>query len=124
MSLHDSDVLNTEKSLLRWLRKIGEADLRLLLKIKMADNLAQSPHYSRMETIQATERTLDALVARAPCFDRSRLAVRGGDLAALGLRGAEIGAALDGMVEAVIGGRIPNEKEALLEWCGREAPRP
>lgn len=122
VTLHDSDVLNTEKSLLRWLRKIGEADLRLLLKIKMADNLAQSPHYSRMETIQATERTLDALVARAPCFDRSRLAVRGGDLAALGLRGAEIGAALDGMVEAVIGGRIPNEKEALLEWCGREAP--
>ena len=121
VALHDSDVLNTEKSLLRWLRKTGEADLRLLLKIKMADNLAQSPHYSRMEAIQATERTLDALVARAPCFDRSRLAVKGGDLMALGLHGAEIGAALDGMVEAVIAGTLPNEKEALLEWCRREA---
>lgn len=122
VSLHDSDVLNTEKSLLRWLRKIGEEDLRLLLKIKMADNLAQSPHYSRMEALRETQRALETLVFREPCFDRSRLAVKGGDLTALGLRGAEIGAALDGMVEAVIAGTLPNEKEALLDWCRREAP--
>lgn len=115
--LHDSDVLNTEKSLLRWLRKIGGRDLRLLLRVKLADNLAQSPHFQRMDSIRQTERDLEALLSREPCFDRSRLAVKGGDLMELGLRGAAIGEMLDALVEAVIEGSVENEREALLEWC-------
>ena len=36
-------------------------------------------------------------------------------LAALGLEGPAIGAALERMVDAVIDGRTPNEKEQLLK---------
>ena len=115
IACHDHDILNTEKSLLRWLRKLGERDLRALLQVKIADNLGQHPRYYRADRFRETEAALDALLAQKPCFDRSGLAVKGGDLAALGLEGPAIGAALERMVDAVIDGRTPNEKEQLLK---------
>lgn len=114
IAFHDHDILNSEKSLLRWLRKVGEDDLRDLLAIKIADNLGQHPHYLRVDRFKATLAALDALLRKQPCFDRSGLAVTGRELLERGLKGPEIGAALDRMVEAVIEGRLPNEKEALL----------
>lgn len=112
--LHDNDILDSEKSLLRWLKRLGERDLRRLLQIKIADNLAQNPRYYRADRFAAIERSLDALLERQPCFDRSTLALRGGDLKALGLEGKAIGHALDALVEQVIDGAVPNEKAALL----------
>ena len=115
IAFHDHDILNTEKSLLRWLRKIGQDDLRDLLAIKIADNLGQHPRYLRVDRFKATLAALDALLQKQPCFDRSGLAVTGRDLLELGLKGPEIGYALDRLVEAVIEGRLPNEKEELLK---------
>ena len=115
IACHDHDILNTEKSLLRWLRKLGERDLRALLQVKIADNLGQHPRYYRADRFRETEAALDVLLAQKPCFDRSGLAVKGGDLAALGLEGPAIGAVLERMVDAVIDGRTPNEKEQLLK---------
>ena len=115
IAFHDHDILNSEKSLLRWLRKIGEADLRDLLAIKIADNLGQHPRYLRVDRFKATLASLDALLQKQPCFDRSGLAVTGRDLLERGLKGPEIGVALDKLVEAVIEGSLPNEKEALLK---------
>ena len=115
IAFHDHDILNSEKSLLRWLRKIGEADLRDLLAIKIADNLGQHPRYLRVDRFKATLASLDALLQKQPCFDRSGLAVTGRDLLERGLKGPEIGVALDKLVEAVIEGRLPNKKEALLK---------
>ena len=40
--------------------------------------------------------------------------MNGRDLLALGLRGAEIGRALDFLLNEVVEGRLPNEQEALL----------
>lgn len=124
IKLHDSDVLNTEKSLLRWLRKLGEEDLRLLMQVKIADNLAQNPHHCRIESLEETRAALEALLAREPCFDRSRLAVKGGDLMALGLEGPALGRKLDELVEAVIEGRVENRREALLAACREEDTPP
>ena len=44
--------------------------------------------------------------------------MKGGELAALGLRGPEIGAALDRLLEAVITGECPNDRQALLGRLG------
>ena len=115
IAYHDHDILNTEKSLLRWLRKIGQDDLRDLLAIKIADNLGQHPRYLRVDRFKATLAALEELLQRQPCFDRSGLAVTGRDLLELGLTGPEIGVALDRMVEGVIEGRLLNEKTELLK---------
>ena len=113
---HDHDILPSRKSLLRWLAKLGADDLRALLEVKIADNLGQHPRYLRVDRFRATRAALDALLDEQPCFDRSGLAVKGGDLLPLGYRGAAIGAALDKLVQAVIDGQVKNEKEALLDF--------
>ena len=59
-------------------------------------------------------RRLDAILREDACFSLRQLAVNGRDLLALGLRGAEIGRALDFLLNEVVEGRLPNEQEALL----------
>ncbi len=120
IALHDHDVQNTPKSLLRWLGKVGEAGLRDLLTVKIADNLGQHPRYLRVQQFEATLSSLEELLAGQPCFARSHLAVSGKDLLALGLQGPAIGAALDNLLEAVIEGVLPNRREELLEWAKTE----
>ena len=56
---------------------------------------------------------LDELAAAGRCYELSRLAVNGGDIAALGYRGREIGDVLRRLLDAVMRG-VPNERERLL----------
>ena len=57
---------------------------------------------------------LDQLLAEGACFQKKDLAVNGRDMLALGLRGREIGRALDRCLEAVLTEQLPNQREALL----------
>ena len=57
---------------------------------------------------------LDALLSEHPCFTLKDLAVNGRDLMAVGLSGKAVGEALQALLGAVMDGRVPNEKEALL----------
>ena len=112
---HDRDIPRTDKGVRRALRALGEADLRLLLALKRADNLAQAPAYrERQAEIQEGEAILDKLLAEDACFSLRQLAVRGGDLLALGLSGPAVGEALDWLLGQVVDGALPNEREALL----------
>ena len=58
--------------------------------------------------------SLDALLAEQPCFTLKDLAVDGHDLTAAGLRGPAVGEALRTLLDAVMDGRLPNDREALL----------
>lgn len=118
---HDRDIPRTDKGLRRALRALGEEDLRLLLALKRADNLAQAPAYrGRQEEIRKGEEILDRLLAEDACFSLKQLAVNGRDLMALGLSGPAVGAALDRLLGKVVDGGLPNEREALLEEVRRE----
>ena len=113
---HDHDIMPTRKSLLRWLGKLKPDNLRDLLRLKIADNLAQHPKYLRVERFQHTLDQLEALLAEQPCFDRSGLALKGGDLVALGYTGPAVGQALDRLVAAVIDGAVSNDRVSLLAF--------
>ena len=58
---------------------------------------------------------LSALASGKP-YAISQLAVRGNDIASLGVRGEKIGEALKKLLYTVIDGRVENEREALLEY--------
>ena len=114
---HDREIPRTDRGLRRALRLLGEEDLRLLLCLKRADNLAQAPAYRGRQTeIDRAEQILDRLLAEDACFSLRQLAVRGDDLLALGLRGPAVGKALDMLLNRVIDGELPNERAALLEF--------
>ena len=109
--------INTDRSfLLRRLNKFGEADLRALFLIHCADRTATGYSTPEREQSRLRERmaALDALLAEQPCFTLKDLAVNGRDLTAAGLKGKAVGEALQKLLEAVMDGNVPNEKEALL----------
>ncbi len=104
--------------LLRQLNRFGEKDLRALFRIHCADRTAtgySSPERERARLAERLE-ALDMLLAEQPCFTLKDLAVNGNDLKALGLSGPALGDALQQLLDAVMDGRIPNEKEQLNDF--------
>lgn len=111
--------INTDRSfLLRRLNRFGEQNLRALFLIHCSDRIATGYSTSEREKARLAERTaaLDALLAEQPCFTLKDLAVNGRDLTAAGLKGKAVGEALQFLLEAVMDGKVPNEKAALLAY--------
>ena len=104
--------------LLRRLNKFGEKDLRALFLIHRADRIATGYSTREKEDRRMAERmaALDALLAEQPCFTLKDLAVNGNDLKAFGLKGPALGEALQQLLEAVMDGKVANEKDALNDF--------
>ena len=114
----ENGAINTDRSfLLRRLNKYGETDLRALFLIHRSDRTATGYTTAEREDLRLKERmdALDALLAEQPCFTLKDLAVNGRDLTAMGLKGKAVGETLQQLLEAVMDGKVPNEKEALLK---------
>lgn len=113
---HDRNIPRTEKSIRRALRILGEEDLRRLIAVKRADNLAQAPAYwDRQRELDRAEEILEKLLAESACFSLKQLAVNGRDLLQMGLSGPAIGQTLDRLLDAVVNDELRNEREMLLE---------
>ncbi|MBE5781755.1 MAG: CCA tRNA nucleotidyltransferase [Clostridiales bacterium] len=65
---------------------------------------------------------MEELLRENACYSLAQLAVNGKEMAALGLRGAQIGAALNMLLEQVVDGSLPNERQALIHYISRHAP--
>ena len=112
---HDRDVPRTEKSIRRCLYHLGEDGVRRLIAVKRADNAAQHPDYQgRSVEMDKAECILQEILDADSCFSLRQLAVNGDDLLALGFRGKAVGEALNFLLELVIDGKLPNEKDSLL----------
>ncbi|MCR5566362.1 MAG: CCA tRNA nucleotidyltransferase [Clostridiales bacterium] len=114
-----SGEINTDRSfLLRRLNKFGEENLRTLFLIHCSDRIATGYSTPEREKARLAERmaALDALLAEQPCFTLKDLAVNGRDLTAVGLKGKAVGEALQSLLEAVMDGTVPNEKNSLLHY--------
>lgn len=113
---HDCDLPLGEKSVRRNLARYGEETLRLLLEVKRADNLAQAKRYQdRQQLLEQWTQLLDLELQSGACFSLRQLAVKGGDLLALGLEGPAVGAALQELLELVMDETLPNDRDILLE---------
>ena len=117
---HDRDIPRTDRAIRRALRILGEEDLRRLILVKRGDNFGQAPAYwDRQRELDRAEEILDRLLAEDACFSLKQLAVRGGDLLALGLSGPAVGEALEDLLGKVMDGALPNDREALLAYARR-----
>ena len=115
---HDSELPLDEKTVRRRLRQLGEETVRLLLEVKRADNLAQAPAYrDRQRLIGQWEALLDMVLAEESCFSLRQLAVKGGDLTALGAAGPRVGEVLEALLDRVVDGELPNDRGALLDYA-------
>lgn len=119
---HDRDIPRTDKSIRRALRLLGEEDLRRLIALKRADNLAQAPAYwDRQMELDKAERILKEILEQDACFSLRQLAVNGRDMLRLGLSGPAIGRVLETLLDGVMSGQLPNEPAALLDTARQMA---
>ena len=97
------------------LNQFGEVDFRNLLAVQRADNMGQAEKYRcRQKDIDCIEALLDREIEKGSCFSLKQLAVNGNDLLGMGLSGPELGRMLQRLLEQVIDGRLPNDRDALL----------
>ena len=114
---HHMSVLQPEETMLRrWLSRYGREKLERMFCLQEADmrgkGTSEHEHSSRYPRLRALLEQLDAREGR---ITLKSLAVKGGDLMELGLRGRQIGDCLNDLLEQVLSGTLPNEKAALLQ---------
>ena len=116
---HDVQIPCVEKSIRRWLGRLGPEAFFQLLEVKRADGMGQAYDLvrDRLAELEEMRAKAEEIVAQGQCFSLKDLAVNGRDIIALGTApGPEVGQALNGLLEQVVNGELPNEREALLRW--------
>lgn len=115
---HDTRLLPSSRFVLRMLNRIGETQFRRLLKVREADVLSQSELNLQHELdIAANVRViLRRVLEKKEAFTLKDLSVNGDDLIETGMsQGAEVGQALNWLLEEVIDGNVMNERDILLQ---------
>lgn len=110
-----SDKISSEKQIKRLISLLGEENYFRLLEAKKADNLAKN------EFVLTENAWFDEcaelgrrFIAEKACLSLHGLAVNGNDIMALGAEGRQVGECLRTLLDLVIDGELPNEREALL----------
>lgn len=112
---HDIPLAPEERCIRRWLSRLGEEAFFQLLALQRADAAAQDPAFAPCPgDFDVLELLARKILADRPALSRADLAVNGNDLLALGLKGPEIRAALEKLLDKVLSGEVPNRREALL----------
>lgn len=114
---HDTPIADTDAAVRRWLNRLGEERLRLLWDVQEGDCRAHAAWTvpQRIAELNALRERLDRILAAGDCTSMKTLAVNGDDLLKAGIpEGRALGACLHDLLEAVIAGELPNERDGLL----------
>lgn len=120
---HDAPLALQDKAVRRWLGRLGPEAFFQLLEVKRADILGQNPQRrgNRLEELAELRARAERITAEGQCLTLKGLAVNGQDVIAVGGRpGPEVGRVLKALLDRVLDGEAPNEREALLELARRE----
>lgn len=116
---HDREAPATIKNARRWIARYGRDNVRLLLEVKRCDCLAHvdtSKTRARYDNLMEMTRLIQKCLETEQCFSVRDLPVKGGDVMALGVpAGPQVGRILERLLEDVLDGTCPPEREALLE---------
>lgn len=120
---HDTDLRPDPRLIRRWLSKLGRETFFRLLEVKRADALAQNREKSG-ETLERLERIRplgEKLLREGQCLTLKDLAVNGKDALEAGIpAGPEVGRTLEALLNAVLDGEVPNQREELLKRMKKE----
>ena len=121
VELHDAWVPPTPAAARRWLGRLGPEAFFQLLEVKRADGMGQARELvkDRLAELDKIREMAEEAVAQGQCLTLRDLAVNGRDVMAAGIApGPEVGRVLGGLLEGVLSGELPNQREALLEQIG------
>ena len=126
VEFHEIQFGTKEKSVRKLLAKVGAEGFFELMQIKKADFMAQNPLTldMKLQQIEFYEETAKRLLAENAAISIKDLAIDGNDLIALGFEGKEIGKLLNAALEAVIEGKIENEKGKIIAFAENFQKKP
>ena len=120
VKIHDTPIDPDSKTIKKKLQKYGEEIFFDLIKLQRADNMGLSPEFLyRQETYDKLEEIARQVIEENQCFSLKDLAVNGRDMISLGLKGKDVGTALDELLKAVIEEKCANDKESLMLYYHR-----
>ena len=114
---HGEPLPISEKRLKRLLGELGEEQLFSLFALMHGDLAAQAPklYEERSRALEDARALTEKLLQEEECLTLRDLAVNGSDLNALGIPpGPRMGEILRALLEQVLDGACPNEKDDLL----------
>ncbi len=114
---HDRAFPAEERAVKRLMQKLSDDDILRLMEVQRCDRIAHAAPYNQPpSTLSEIPRLMQEIRAQGACLSLKTLAVNGGDLMAIGLKpGRELGALLNALLDDVVEGRIPNERDALID---------
>ena len=118
---HDAQIPCRDRSIRKWLGRLGPETFFQLLEVKRADGMGQAYELvkDRLAELEEIKTKAEAIVAQGQCFSLKDLAVNGQDVIAAGVApGPEVGRALSKLLERVLSGEVPNERKILLDLIG------
>lgn len=118
---HDDDI--SVKTTRQMLCFVGPRLFDDLLALKRADLMAHAPFVAaRAEALGQVALEKKRVLDEGLCYHLKNLAVGGGEMAALGFRGREIGAELEKLLGMVLDDALPNERAALQKQAEADFP--
>jgi tRNA nucleotidyltransferase (CCA-adding enzyme) len=120
---HEDRFEPSKKAVKRLLGKTSPGFFEKLLSLMEADEMGKKAEFRLQKSVFEEFRRLAAeIVEKEECFSLKNLAVSGADLISAGFKpGPEMGKILETILEKVIEGEIPNEKEKLLSFVKSKA---
>ena len=120
---HDINVPPTKKGVRRWVSRLGQEQFSRYLEVHRADILAHSETAisAHWDQDSALREIFEELLAEEGAMSLQKLDVRGDDLISAGVpRGPEVGKLLGELLDLVIDEKLPNRRQALLEYVNKK----
>ncbi len=118
VKVHDTPIEESERIIKKRLRSMGQELFFDLIRLQRADTKGLAPEFHDREAhFDTLEKMAKEIIESEECFSLKELKIDGNDLIREGFTGKEIGTALSAALEAVIDGRVPNERDSLIELC-------
>jgi len=117
VSICDNTISNDRKSIRRSLYQLTPEVFFQMLEVRRAETMGQAANYHGLQAEYDQIETLARQILEEEGYlTLHDLAVTGTDLISQGYHGAEIGLRLAQILDAVLDGKVANEKEALLNF--------
>lgn len=117
---HDVTLEISNRSVKRWLNKLGINQFTRLLDIRCSDVMGQKSNYDmdRIEKVNTIKKILNDILKENYCFSLKNLAINGDDLIQIGFKpGKELGNLLNILLKEVIDEELENDRDILLNMA-------
>ncbi len=116
---HDAQLPPRSQVIRRWLNRLGPEAFFQLLEVKRADSMGQAYEKvkDRLTELDEIKAKAEQILEERQCLTLKDLAVNGRDVIAAEIEpGPEVGRVLNELLERVLNGQTPNERDVLLKW--------